>query len=132
SQGIFQIRDTVAQLTGLPADKVRVQYYPGSNTYGLRCYTDLGGAGAIMALELGKPVRVQLSRQDEFGWDNYGPAHLAEMRGAIDANGKIVAFEYQAWGYDGNGVGTASRLLAGGAPEGRGRAGGAPGRGEAA
>jgi CO/xanthine dehydrogenase Mo-binding subunit len=129
SQGIFQIRDTVAQLTGLPADKVRVQYYPGSNTYGLSCYTDVGEAAAIMSHELGKPVRVQLSRQDEFGWDNYGPAHLADMRGAIDANGKIVAFEYQAWGYDGNGVGTASRLLALGPSQGGGRGGGGGARG---
>ncbi len=118
SQGIFQIRDTVAQLTGLPADKVRVQYYPGSNTYGLSCYTDVAEAAAIMSQELGAPVRVQFSRQDEFGWDNFGPAHLAEMRGAVDANGKIVAFEYQAWGYDGNGVGTASRLLSLGAAQG--------------
>jgi CO/xanthine dehydrogenase Mo-binding subunit len=131
SQGIFQIRDTVAQLTGLPAEKVRVQYYPGSNTYGLSCYNDAAEAAATMSQELGRPVRVQLSRQDEFGWDNFGPAHLAEMRGAIDADGKIVGFEYQAWGYDGNGVGTASRLLALGAPQGGGRgfAGAAAGRG---
>jgi CO/xanthine dehydrogenase Mo-binding subunit len=129
SQSLFQIRDTVAQLTSLPADKVRVQYYPGSNTYGLSCYTDVAEAAAIMSHELGKPVRVQLSRQDEFGWDNYGPAHLAEMRGAVDANGKLVAFEYQAWGYDGNGVGTASRLLALGLSQGGGR-GGAGGTGQ--
>src|SRR4030095_13238353 len=51
------------------------------------------------------------------------------MRGAIDANGKIVAFEYQAWGYDGNGVGTASRLLALGPSQGGGRGGGGGGRG---
>jgi nicotinate dehydrogenase subunit B len=93
----------------------------------LSCYTDVAEAAAIMSKEIGKPVRVQLSRQDEFGWDNYGPAHLADMRGAVDANGKLVAFEYQAWGYDGNGVGTASRLLALGVPQGggRGSAGGA-------
>ena len=47
-----------------------------------------GEAAAIMSQELGRPVRLQLSRQDEFGWDNYGPAHLAEIRGAVDANGK--------------------------------------------
>ena len=60
-----------------------------------------GEAAAIMSQELGKPVRLQFSRQDEFGWDNYGPAHLADVRGAVDANGKLVAFEYQAWGHDG-------------------------------
>ncbi len=109
AQGIYQTRASVAVVTGLPADKVRVQYYSGSNTYGSSCYTDAAEAAAIMSQEAEKPVRLQLSRQDEFGWDNYGPAHLAEMRGAVDATGKIVAFEYQAWGHDGNGVGTASQ-----------------------
>src|SRR6267142_126905 len=31
---------------------------------------------------------------DEHGWDNYGPAHLAEVRAGIDADGNIVAYEY--------------------------------------
>jgi nicotinate dehydrogenase subunit B len=29
--------------------------------------------------------------------DNYGPAHLADVRAAIDHNGKIVAYEYHGW-----------------------------------
>ena len=111
AQGIYQIAGSVARLVGLPADKIRVQYYPGSNTFGSSCYADAAEGAAIMSQELGKPVRLQLSRQDEFGWDNYGPAHLAEIRGAVDADGKIAAWEYQAWGYDSTGVGTAPQLL---------------------
>jgi hypothetical protein len=33
----------------------------------------------------------------EHGWDNYGPAHLADVRAAIDHNGKIAAYEYHGW-----------------------------------
>jgi nicotinate dehydrogenase subunit B len=112
AQGLFLISASVARLVNLPPGKVRVKYYPGSNTYGLSCYTDVAEAAAIMSQELGKPVRLQLSRQDEFGWDNYGPAHLADIRGAVDGNGRIVAWEYQAWGYDSTGVGSAPQLLA--------------------
>jgi CO/xanthine dehydrogenase Mo-binding subunit len=112
SQAVYGTRGSISRVTGFPVEKIRVQYYAGSNTYGSSCYTDAAEAAAILSQEAGKPVRLQLSRQDEFGWDNYGPAHLAEMRGAVDANGKIVAFEYQAWGHDGSGVGTASQLLA--------------------
>jgi CO/xanthine dehydrogenase Mo-binding subunit len=36
-------------------------------------------------------------RWDELGWDNYGPAHLADVRAAIDADGKLVAYEYHGW-----------------------------------
>jgi len=35
-------------------------------------------------------------RWDEHGWDNYSPAVLADMRGAVDAQGKIVALDYSA------------------------------------
>ena len=50
-----------------------------------------------MSQAVGKPVRVQFMRADEHGWDNYGPAHLAEVRAGIDANGKLVAYEYHGW-----------------------------------
>jgi CO/xanthine dehydrogenase Mo-binding subunit len=127
AQGIYQISASVGRLLNMPADKVRVQYYAGSNTYGSSCYADAAEAAAIMSQELGKPVRLQLSRQDEFGWDNYGPAHLADIRGAVAANGKIVAWEYQAWGYDSTGVGSAPQLLTVGIPQ----RGGGPGAGRA-
>jgi CO/xanthine dehydrogenase Mo-binding subunit len=104
-QGIYQTRNGIAQVTGLPLDKIRVQYYAGSNTYGSSCYQEAAVAAAVLSQEVGKPVRMQFARHDEFGWDNYGPALHAEIRGAVDANGKIVAFEYQGWGHYGGGFG---------------------------
>ena len=104
-QGIYQTRNGVARLLGLPVEKIRVQYYAGSNTYGSSCYRDVAQAAAIMSQEVGKPVRLQFSREDEFGWDNYGPAHLADVRAAVDASGKLLAFEYKAWGHTGGGYG---------------------------
>jgi CO/xanthine dehydrogenase Mo-binding subunit len=109
-QGIYPGRNGVAKLLGLPVEKVRMQYYAGSNTYGSSCYRDAAQAAAVLSQEVGKPVRVQLSRQDEFGWDNYGPGHLADIRGAVDADGRIVAWEYRAWGHGNAGPGVAEQL----------------------
>ena len=55
-QGIYQTRNGVARLLGLPVDKIRVQYYAGSNMYGSSCYRDVAQAAAIMSQEVGKPV----------------------------------------------------------------------------
>jgi nicotinate dehydrogenase subunit B len=74
-----------------------VRYVEGSGTFGHSCYNDAAQAAALMSQAVGKPVRVQFMRGDELGWDNYGPAHLAEVRAAADANGKIVGFEYHGW-----------------------------------
>jgi nicotinate dehydrogenase subunit B len=115
-QGIYQTRNGVARLLGLPVDKIRVQYYAGSNTYGSSCYRDVAQAAAIMSQEVGKPVRLQFSREDEFGWDNYGPALLSDLRGAVDADGKLVAFEYLGWTHTGGGLDTTSQLVFGPPP----------------
>ena len=129
-QGIYQTRNGVARLLGLPVEKIRVQYYAGSNTYGSSCYRDVAQAAAIMSQEAGKPVRVQFSREDEFGWDNYGPALLSDLRGAVDANGTLVAFEYQGWTHTAGGLDTASQLALGAPPAGN-APGGGPGPGGA-
>ena len=97
TQDIYATRRTLAALLKLPAEKVRVQYYEGSGTYGHSCYDDVAQAAAFMSQDAGKPVRVQFMRWDEHGWDNYGPAHVGEVRAAADADGKIVAYEYHGW-----------------------------------
>jgi nicotinate dehydrogenase subunit B len=97
TQDVYNSRRMLAEVLGLPAEKVRVQYYEGSGTFGHSCYEDAAQAAAIMSQAVGKPVRVQFMRWDEHGWDNYGPAHIAEVRAAIDASGKIVAYEYHGW-----------------------------------
>jgi nicotinate dehydrogenase subunit B len=130
-QGIYQTRFGIGQATGLPLDKIRVQYYAGSNTYGSSCYQEAAVAAAILSQEAGKPVRMQFARQDEFGWDNYGPALHAEVRGAVDANGKIVAFEYHGWGNYGGafGANATQQLAVAQSPTPAGIPGGGRGRG---
>jgi CO/xanthine dehydrogenase Mo-binding subunit len=97
TQDIYNSRRMLAEVLGLPAAKVQVQYYEGSGTFGHSCYEDAAQAAAIMSQLAGKPVRVQFMRWDEHGWDNYGPAHVADVRAAVDAGGKIVAYEYHGW-----------------------------------
>ena len=97
TQDIYNSRAGLAPVLGLPEDQVRVQYYEGSGTFGHSCYEDCAQAAAIMSQLVGKPVRVQFMRWDEHGWDNLGPAHFAEVRAAIDTDGRIVAYEYHGW-----------------------------------
>jgi len=97
TQDIYASRAMLAKLLGMPAERVRVLYYEGSGTFGHSCYEDAPQAAAIMSQATGRPVRVQFMRWDELGWDNYGPAQVAEVRAAIDATGRIVAYSYDGW-----------------------------------
>jgi CO/xanthine dehydrogenase Mo-binding subunit len=97
TQDVYGSRKMLARLLGMPVERVRVQYCEGSGTFGHSCYEDAPQAAAIMSQEVGRPVRVQFMRWDELGWDNYGPAQLADVRAAIDADGKIIAYTYDGW-----------------------------------
>jgi nicotinate dehydrogenase subunit B len=98
-------------MLGMPAEKVRVQYYEGSGTYGHSCYDDAAQAAAILSQAAGTPVRVQFMRWDEHGWDNYGPAHIGEARAAASSDGNIVAYEYHGWQHNWSVVETSAQLL---------------------
>jgi nicotinate dehydrogenase subunit B len=116
TQDVYGTRGSLARLLGLAPEKVRVQYYEGSGTYGHSCYDDAAQAAALLSQLAGKPVRLQFMRWDEHGWDNYGPAHVGEVRAAADAEGKIVAYEYQGWQHNWSGVETSAQLALGTAP----------------
>jgi nicotinate dehydrogenase subunit B len=97
TQNIYDARNKVAQVLGMPVEKVAIRYYEGSGTFGRSCYDDAAQAAAILSQAVGRPVRLQFMRWDEHGWDNFGPAQLADIRAGIDATGKIVAYEYHGW-----------------------------------
>lgn len=131
SQAIFLTRFGLAPLLGLPLDEIRVQYAAGSNAYGNSCYGEAANAAAILSQEVGRPVRLQLSRADELGWDNYGPALRSEVRGGVDAQGKLVALDYHAWTHATAWLETASQLALGTPPPTGGYGVPAPGPGRA-
>lgn len=97
SQDVFALRDRVAKLLNRDAQTIRVQYVEGAGCYGHSCYDDAALAAVIMAQETGKPVRVQFSRANEIGWDNYGPAHVGEVAIGADKDGKLVSYQYDGW-----------------------------------
>lgn len=97
TQNIYDARNKVAQVLGIPVEKVTIRYYEGSGTFGRSCYDDAAQAAAILSQAVGRPVRLQFMRWDEHGWDNFGPAQLADIRAGIDGTGKIVAYEYHGW-----------------------------------
>jgi len=110
TQDVYGTRNSLSRLLGMPVEKVRVQYYEGSGTYGHSCYDDVAQAAALLSQLAGKPVRLQFMRWDELGWDNYGPGHVGEVRAAADANGKLVAYEYHGWQHGWIGVETSAQL----------------------
>jgi CO/xanthine dehydrogenase Mo-binding subunit len=97
TQSAYPTRNCVAMLLGLPADNVRVIYTRGSGCYGLNGADAVSFEAAVMSQDAGRPVRLQFSRQDEMGWENYGNACLIEQRAALDDAGRIAVWDRESW-----------------------------------
>jgi nicotinate dehydrogenase subunit B len=99
SQKPHFVRDGVARLLDMPADKVRAIWVAGAGSYGRNDAGDAAMDAAYLAKVTGKPVRVQGMRADGTAWDPKGPACVHRARAAIDSSGKVVAYEFIAKGF---------------------------------
>lgn len=97
-QGPFRTRGTVAKLLNIPEQNVRVIYHEASGSYGRMSTDDGAEDAALLSRAVGAPVRVQWSRQDEHGWEPKGPAQLDEAKAALDADGRISAWDFADYG----------------------------------
>ncbi|MEO7156856.1 MAG: molybdopterin cofactor-binding domain-containing protein, partial [Vicinamibacterales bacterium] len=101
----YGMRTGVAQFLKIPKERIRVVWMQGPQAYGRTAAEDAGFEAAFLATELGRPVRMQWTRQEETAWDTKGPAYAVTMRGALDAKGQLVALDYDARAADFNHVG---------------------------
>ena len=101
----YGLRNGVAEFLKMPRDRVRVVWMEGPQAYGRTAADDAGFEAAFLANELGRPVRVQWMRQEETAWDTKGPAFVVKMRGGLDAQGNLVAFDFDARAADHNHLG---------------------------
>jgi len=97
-QGMYPLRGAVAELVGLPVERVRCIHMEGAGCYGHNGADDVAGDAALIARAVpGKPVRVQWMREDEHAWEPYGPAMITKARAALDAAGNVSGWQYDVW-----------------------------------
>ncbi len=101
----YGLRSGVAEFLQMPRDRVRVVWMEGPQAYGRTAADDAGFEAAFLAKELGRPVRVQWTREEETAWDTKGPAYAIRMRGGVDTRAGVVALEYDARAADHNHLG---------------------------
>lgn len=98
SQGVNPLRDALAELLRMPADKVRCIHVEGAGCYGHNGADDVAADAALAAKAVpGRPVKLQWTREQEHGWEPLGPAMLVEMSGALDASGRIARWRHAVW-----------------------------------
>ncbi len=94
-----------------PANMVRVVWYEGASSFGGGQTGEVNEEAVAISAKLGKPVRVQWMRWDQHGWDHYGMANMYDVTMGADANGNIVAADWQTYGQAQSNIDEMKRLL---------------------
>lgn len=113
TQHPHQLQHGIAELLGLPAERVHVIWVEGSGSYGHAGAEDAAGDAALLSQAAGRPVRLQWSRADETGWDPKGPPVVMAVRAGLDAHGAVTAWDYLARGFSGSGTPPSPRSAGG-------------------
>src|SRR5580704_1977789 len=97
TQSVYPTQHGVSAITGLALDSVRIIFVRGSGCYGLNAADAVSYDAALLSQAVHRPVRVQLTRHDEFVSENYGNACVIEQQAGLDASGAISVWDCETW-----------------------------------
>ncbi len=99
SQAIYPLRDELVKILKMDPAQIVVRHMEGAGCYGHNGADDAAFDAVLLARAVeGIPVRVQWMREDEFGWEPFGPAMVVKITGAFDERGNIVEWTHDQWG----------------------------------
>jgi len=92
-------RTMVGQLLNLPEKDITVHNVRGGGGFGRRAYNDLMLDAAWISKTVGAPVKLIWSREDDIQHDYYRCGGFQFMKGAVDKEGKLIAWHDHFVGY---------------------------------
>ena len=96
TQGIYPLRAAVAGVLGFRNEQVHAIYKEGSGCYGLNGADTVSIDATLLSKAVGAPVRVQWMRADEHVWEHYGTPMVMKVKGGLDKDGNLIAWDYES------------------------------------
>ncbi|KMO22126.1 molybdopterin cofactor-binding domain-containing protein [Methylobacterium platani] len=112
TQNPHVLQSDLALLLDLPEDRIAIERHEAAGCYGRNCADDVAADAALLARAVGRPVRVQLTREQEHAWEPKGAAQVMDVRGGLDAEGGPAAYDFETR-YPSNGAPTLALILTG-------------------
>ena len=117
TQNPHHLRADLAILLQRPDTEIDVIRMEAAGCYGRNCADDVSADAVLLSRAVGRPVRVQLTREQEHAWEPKGTAQLMDVNGGLNADGSVAAYDF-ATRYPSNGAPTLALLLTGMIPRG--------------
>lgn len=99
SQGIYPLRDSIADSLAMAPEDVVVEHAPGSGCYGHNAADDAAFEAALIARAVpDRPVLLKYTRADEHARAPAGPAMAVSVRASLDDKGDVATLWMEARG----------------------------------
>jgi nicotinate dehydrogenase subunit B len=112
TQNPHMLLTDLALLLARPDAEIDVIRMEAAGCYGRNCADDVSADAVLLSRAVGRPVRVQLTREQEHAWEPKGTAQLMDVNGGLNADGSVAAYDF-ATRYPSNGAPTLALLLTG-------------------
>lgn len=95
-------QNLAAKILGIPPERITVHITRSGGGFGRRLDADYVAEAVAIARKVGAPVKLTWTRTDDLQHDHYRPGGFHFLRGAVDREGKLVAWRgHQVWFGDG-------------------------------
>src|SRR5437764_8754492 len=109
------LRADLSLLIERPDAEIEVIRLEAAGCYGRNCADDVTADALLLSRAVGRPVRVQLTREQEHAWEPKGTAQLMDVNGGLNADGSVAGYDFVTR-YPSNGAPTLALLLTGTIP----------------
>ncbi|KWK72236.1 aldehyde dehydrogenase [Burkholderia ubonensis] len=90
--------DAVQQITGFPREKIVVNNHLLGGGFGRRLEVDMVAQAVKIAKQVGAPVKVVWTREEDIQHDMYRPYYYDRISAGLDANGRPIAWRHRIVG----------------------------------
>jgi nicotinate dehydrogenase subunit B len=94
TQRPFGVRGQLAEAFGIPEAQIRVMMPDTGSAFGGKHTGEAAIEAARLARQAGQPVKVVWTREEEFHWAYLRPAAVIDIRSAVGADGRLLAWEF--------------------------------------